>query len=127
MNACGHLKERDFGTFVSNQFKQSYDEDDSAWMVEYAWGGGGCDPCSGTPPNGEDLVSLGLNSDLVHSSDYYFARLHARYTPQQATEELMLYHTNILDQSQVRYIQYEPYLEDKFPMWCRNGRRPSNL
>ena len=67
----------DFGTFVSNQFKQSYDEDDSAvWMVEYAWGGGGCDPCSGTPPNGEDLVSLGLNSDLVHNSDYYFTRLH---------------------------------------------------
>ena len=28
----------------------------------------------------------------------------------------MLYHTNILDQSQVRYIQYEPYLEDKFPV-----------
>ena len=112
----------EFGTFVSNQFKQSYDEDDSAaWMVEYAWNvcwksSTTTIPCSGTPPNGEDLVSLGLNSDLVHYSDYYFTRLHARYTPQQATEELMLYHTNILEQSQVRYIQYEPYLEDKFPV-----------
>ena len=107
----------EFGYFVSNQFTQAYEEEDSAaWMVEYAWGGGGCDPCSGTPPNGEDLVSLGLNSDLVYYSDYYFTRLHARYTPQQATEELMLYHSNIFDQTQVRYIQYEPYLEDRFPV-----------
>ena len=105
------------GYFVSNQFKQDYDQDDSAaWMVEYAWGGGVRDSCSGTPPNRERLVSLGLNSELVHNSDYYFTRLHDRCTPQQATEELMLYQTNILVQSQVRYIQYEPYLEDRFPV-----------
>ena len=26
----------------------------------------------------------------------------------------MLYHTNIFEQSQIQYIRYEPYLEDKF-------------
>ena len=107
----------EFGYFVSHQFTEAYEEEDSAgWMLEYAWGGGGCDPCSGTPPPQEDLVSLGLDSELVHYGQYYFSRLHARYTPQQATEELMLYHTNIFEQSQIRYIEYEPYLEDRFPV-----------
>lgn len=111
----------EFGQFYSDRFKQAYEaQNDAAWMVEYAWGGGGCDPCSGTPPNGEDLVSLGLNQDLVHMSDYYFTRLHMRYAPQNVDEELMLYNTNLYNQIQQRYIIYDQQLEDRFPV-CDEG------
>ncbi|MEC7984447.1 MAG: DUF2330 domain-containing protein [Myxococcota bacterium] len=107
----------EFGTYYSDRFKTAYEAvDDAAWMVEYAWGGGGCDPCSGTPPDAEDLVSLGLDQDLVHYGDYYFTRLHMRYAPQQIDEELMLYNTNLYDQIQQRYIVYDEQLEDRFPV-----------
>lgn len=106
-----------FGEYYTNQFDNAYDEvDNAAWTVEYAWGGGGCDPCSGTPPDGSDLIALGLNEDYVHYSDYFFTRLHARYTPAQATQELMLYQSNITGQDQYRFIEYKPELEDRFPV-----------
>ena len=107
----------EFGTYYSDRFRQNYEAvEDAAWMVEYAWGGGGCDPCTGTPPNGEDLVSLGLNQELVHTSDYFFTRLHMRYAPEQVDEELMLYNSNLLDQMQQRYIIYKPEMEEHFPI-----------
>lgn len=111
------LEDQSFGEYYAEQFTNAYEETDSgAWTVEYAWGGGGCDPCSGTPPDASDLVALGLNEDLVHTSDYFFTRLHTRYTPAQATEELMLYQSNITDQEQYRFIEYKYELEDRFPI-----------
>jgi len=106
-----------FGEYYAEQFTDAYEEtENGAWTIEYAWGGGGCDPCSGTPPDGSDLVALGLNQEYVHYSDYFFTRLHARYTPAQATEELMLYSSNITDQEQYRFIEYQYELEDRFPI-----------
>ena len=109
--------DQSFEGYYVQQFDMGYDaQNDGAWTVEYAWGGGGCDPCSGTPPDASDLVSLGMDEDTVHYSDYFFTRLHARYTPAQATEELMLYHSNIMDNDQYRFIEYKPELEDRFPV-----------
>ena len=106
-----------FGEYYAEQFTNGYEEtEDGGWTVEYAWGGGGCDPCSGTPPDASDLIALGVNEDLVHYSDYFFTRLHARYTPAQATEELMLYQSNLTEQMQYRYIEYKYELEDRFPI-----------
>lgn len=110
-----------FGEYYTRKFKEGYEsKEDAAWTVEYAWGGGGCDPCSGNPPDASDLVALGLNEEYVHYSDYFFTRLHARYTPQQATEELMLYPSNITSNDQYRFIQYLYELEDRFPI-CGEG------
>ena len=68
-----------FGEYYAEQFTNGYEEtEDGAWTVEYAWGGGGCDPCSGTPPDASDLIALGVNEELVHYSDYFFTRLHTR-------------------------------------------------
>ena len=106
-----------FQEYFVQQFDEAYDAvNDGAWTVEYAWGGGGCDPCSGTPPDAADLISLGVNEEIVHFSEYFFTRLHSRYTPAQATEELMLYHSNILDNDQYRFIEYKYELEDRFPV-----------
>ena len=106
-----------FGEFYAQNFRIEYEEtNEGAWTTEYAWGGGGCDPCTGTPPNGEDLVSLGVDQDLVHFSDYFFTRLHMRYAPDQVEEELMLYNSNLMDQIQQRYIIYKPEMEEHFPI-----------
>ena len=103
----------DFGDFYAQTFREAYETmEEGAWTTEYAWGGGGCDPCTGTPPDGTDLISLGVNEDLIHTSDYFFTRLHMRYTPEQADEEVMLYNSNIMDQQQIRYIEYLYELED---------------
>ena len=77
-------------------------------------------PCSGAS-DASDLIALGVNEESVHYSDYFFTRLHTRYTPAQATEELMLYPSNLTEQMQYRYIEYKYELEDRFPMWRRNG------
>lgn len=114
-------EDQSFEAYYVEQFGSAYAaQEDGAWTVEYAWGGGGCDPCSGTPPDATDLVSLGMNEDVVHYSNYFFTRLHVRYTPAQATEELMLYHSNILDNDQYRFIEYKWELEDRFPV-CGSG------
>ena len=107
----------EFGQFYASNFSDGYDATGKgAWTLEYAWGGGNCDPCSGEPPNEVDLVSLGLEQDVVHYGQYFFTRLHMRYTPAQVEEELMLYHTNITNQEQIRYIEYKSELEDRFPV-----------
>ena len=106
----------EFGQFVAESSNGYGEEDSAGWMLEYAWGGGGCDPCTGTPPDGTDLVSLGMNEEYVHYGEYYFTRLHMRYTPQQVEEEVMLYNSNIFSQEQIRYIEYKPELEDRFPV-----------
>jgi hypothetical protein len=111
----------EFGQFYADTFTRGYEaQDDGTFIVEYSWGGGGCDPCTGDPPSGDDLISLGVNEESIHYSDYYFTRLHMRYTPEEADEDLMLYHSNLTTTSQIRYIEYEEFLEDRFPV-CGEG------
>jgi hypothetical protein len=43
-----------------------------------------------------------------------------RYTPEQATQDLVLYHSGTTDNEQLRYIQYMPQMEDRFPI-CWEG------
>ena len=111
----------EFGEYYSNRFADAYEaQNGPSWITEYAWGGGNCDPCSGTPPGAEDLVSLGLNEDRVHFGDYFFTRLHMRYKPQDIDQDLTLYQNNLFDQIQQRYIIYDKQLEDRFPV-CDEG------
>jgi hypothetical protein len=111
----------EFGTFYSGEFTKSYEAmAEGSYLTEYSWGGGGCDPCPGPSPSGDDLISLGVNEDAIHTSDYFFTRLHMRYTPTEAHQDLTLYHTNLTEQSQIRYIEYLLELEESFPV-CSIG------
>ena len=52
-NTCGYQKTKKALVITTAQFKENYEEaNDASWTVEYAWGGGGCDPCSLTPRSG---------------------------------------------------------------------------
>jgi MYXO-CTERM domain-containing protein len=82
---------------------------------------GSCDPCTGDPPDETDLATLGFEAgDHHHKSEFFFSRLHMRYAPEEATQDLVLYTSNITSSEQVRYIQYEYYLEDRFEI-CGEG------
>lgn len=92
-------------------------EGEAHWVTEYSWDNGNCDPCT---PDGtlteEDLASLGFVPDYHYGYGYNFTRLHIRYTPEQASQDLVLYSTGIATNTQLRYIEYNAELEDRFPV-----------
>lgn len=95
----------------------------AGWILEYAWAPYHCDPC----PDGEALSDQVLQ-DLGYNGtgfDAMFTRLHVRYTPEQATEDLSLYASGVYDQTQVRYITYNHDLESLFPI-CGVGMVPAD-
>ena len=106
------------GGYYQEQFDDAVDEAGGAgWFVEYSWSPSGCDPCSSDPLTDSQLGALGYDGD---SWDAHFTRLHLQYTPETATEDLMLYTTGIGATSQVRYIVYKEDLEYLYPI-CGEG------
>lgn len=130
----------DFGSYYAAELDSVLDGTDEAhWVAEYGWSvdpwsaAGKCDPCPPTPDDGmdplpmSDVLALGFDSgfDVVDTGGapmvpFYFTRLHMRYTPDQATQDLVLYSSGITDNTQQRYVQYAPYLEWEFPL-CDGG------
>ncbi|MDP2317387.1 MAG: DUF2330 domain-containing protein [Pseudomonadota bacterium] len=103
-----------FGEFYGAQFADAMaTQERASWVREYAWGGGGCDPCSGEPPSDADLAAVGF---VGTSTDAFFTRLHLRYGAGAADQDLVLYPSNDPTASQVRYIQYAEELEADFPI-----------
>lgn len=85
------------------------------WLTEYAWNPAGCDPCSSDPPSTEILGELGADtSGSYYYADVFFTRLRVRYTPEQATQDLVLYTTGSGASEQIRYITYDHDLESAF-------------
>jgi len=89
----------------------------AAWMSEYSWSPAGCDPCSSDPLSESELRALGYDGDPW---DAHFTRLHVQYTPEAATQDLMLYSSGIQSSEQVRYIVYKEELEYLYPI-CGEG------
>ena len=109
-------EDQTFADFYANEFEEAYQNTEGGvWMLEYAWGMGNCDPCTGDPPDETDLVTLGFDyTGHHHKAEFFFSRLHMRYAPEEATQDVVLYTSNITSSEQVRYIEYEYTLEDRF-------------
>ena len=79
----------DFMEFYESEFRPLWaDAGFAAWTTEWAGGQGSCSPCSGVQITDEDLQSLGFDGTL---DQHFLTRLHVRYTPDTATQDLMLY------------------------------------
>ena len=92
------------------------------WVTEYTWSQNyHCDPCTGEPPDADDLSELGFTGD---GWDSHFTRLHLRYRPEQVDQDLVLYTSGVAATDQIRYIAYDEQLEDMFPVcgvgWVEN-------
>jgi uncharacterized protein (TIGR03382 family) len=102
-----------FAAFYAAQFAGARPGGEPGWSREYAWGGGSCDPCTGEPPSAEDLLALGYPGDVFES---FFTRLHLRYAPTDISQDVVVALSNITNSEQIRYIEYLPELEDRFPI-----------
>lgn len=106
----------DIGAYYVDQWQSAYDAEPGAdWMTEYAWGNGHCDPCTGEQPDEQKLANLGFDFEAM-TSGYFMTRLHMRYTPEEATQDVTFYLTGRTEQQQQRYIDYVYELEDRFPI-----------
>jgi len=79
----------DFMEFYETEFRPRWaDAGFAAWTTEWAGSSGSCSPCSGVNLTEEDLTALGFEGGL---EAHYLTRLHVRYTPDTATQDLTLY------------------------------------
>jgi hypothetical protein len=82
-----------FGEFYEDHYNSNWEEQgDAAWAVEYSGGPASCSPCSGWSLTERDVSELGFDGSYWY---LFFTRIHLRYTPEQATEDLMLYPSRI--------------------------------
>ena len=134
------VEQEAFSTLYSDSFTAAVegDGDDQAnWVTEYGWSiqnsAVKCDPCpEGVDPSqpipAGDVLTLGYGVDeggldtgwWGYSPEFYFTRLHMRYTPHQAQEDLLLYSSGLSDNTQHRFVVYEEYLEVEWPV-CGEG------
>jgi hypothetical protein len=98
----------------------------AGWILEHSWDmGQACDPCTGTDPfTVDEMAQLGFGSaDTGHYGSYlgHLTRLRVRYTPEQATQDLVLYEVgDSAAMEQTRYIRYKEELEFLYPV-CDEG------
>ena len=118
-NECMISPDKDFDTWYANAVSDALSgQEEAGWLFEYGWAPYHCDPC----PDGEAL-SDALVQELGFTGGSwaaYFSRIRMRYTPEQATADLVLYNTGITDNEQVRIISYNENMEDRFPI-CDEG------
>lgn len=113
----------DIGAYYQDAFTEAYEETPGAdWMMEYGWGNGHCDPCTGEAPDEKLLATVGFDFDQMEYG-YYVSRLHMRYTPDEAVEDVVMYTSGITAQEQVRFIEPNPKLHWKFEV-CDVGKMP---
>jgi hypothetical protein len=120
---CMWRDDGDFGGFYDDQFQRAYEEQGGAiWTTEYSWkndpGSQKCDPCTGPPPEVQQLTNVGFETD--GRAAFQVTRLHVRYTPEQATQDLVFYMSRRTDNRQKRYILYNEGHEERFPI-CNEG------
>ena len=79
-----------FGEFYAALYDKTQAKNPGAVITEYAWDASTCDPCPGPNLNGGDFLTLG--ADVLPGTPQYgfvLTRLHARYTKEQAKEDLV--------------------------------------
>jgi hypothetical protein len=101
----------DFEAFYESRFRPAWrDAGPAAWTVEWSGGWGDCSPCSGVAPLREDFAALGYVGDPV---DHFMTRIHMRYTPAGAIDDLILYGSGIYS------VQSTSYANANYPnSWC---------
>ena len=99
--------------YYGTQFAEAWADEGTGegWITEYAWATSSCDPCPTSPPTNEELEQAGYEGDSWES---FFTRLRVRYTAEAATQDIMLYTSGIRTTEQIRFIDYNVEMEDRF-------------
>ena len=120
----------EFGDFYPEMFQRSYErEGKNVAFLEYAWDTRGCDPCSATPLNLEELKAAGafwLDPNYQSSTGTvvqprgrnnrnngaFITRLHVRYSRDKFPEDLMFQSTANRQFLQGRYVTRHPFADN---------------
>ena len=98
----------DMTNYVATEFDLAVDNaGGSAWMLEHSWTPQKCDPCTGPILEQDTTIELGFDGQA------WFSRLRVRYDS-EVSEDLMLYESGLTNQTQGRYIQFNPEVAEAF-------------
>ena len=90
--------------------------DDLGWITEYSWGQGKCDPCTEAGPlYDHEVEALGYGG-VTNYEGYRVTRLRLRYTPGGVSSDLVLYGSQIQEDTQLRYVEHSWELESLLPV-----------
>ncbi len=79
-----------FGAFYNALFDETLAQNPGAVVTEYSWAANTCDPCPGPTLTGSDFQLLGADAlGDRGASGFVLTRLHARYTQETMTEDLV--------------------------------------
>ena len=96
----------DFDAFYDTRFRPAWEAAGmAAWTVEWAGAWGDCSPCSGVNLTAEDIAALGF---VGAPEGHFLTRIHMRYTPAGAVEDLMLYGSGIYETKVTSYADANP-------------------
>jgi len=116
--------QEEFGDFYPEMFQRSYEAaGKNVAFLEYAWDTRGCDPCSATPLNPEELKAAGAfwtdnrpnagggiaRNPNQNNNGAFITRLHVRYSRDKFPEDLMFQSTANRQFFQGRYVTRHPY------------------
>ncbi len=104
-----------FGDFYETMLQDAFDSG-AAWVREYEWSAGKCDPCTTEPLTSNTLRDLGWDG----GSSYVLTRMRMRYEPTAVDSDLVLYSRGYDTSEQMRYVIYEDGLTHEYPV-CRDG------
>jgi MYXO-CTERM domain-containing protein len=91
----------DFANFYESAFTKDWAAvGDAGWTVEYAGAWNDCNPCSATSITAEDIAALGFTGA---PESHHLTRIHSRYTPAQASQDLVLYASGLLEPKVTAY------------------------
>lgn len=79
-----------FGPFYNALFDATVAQNPGAVVTEYAWAANTCDPCPGPTLQPADFALLGADAlPNKNASGFVLTRLHARYTKETMTDDLV--------------------------------------
>jgi hypothetical protein len=117
----------DFGDWYDEHVEAAWKAEGAGWIKEYSWDlepdpaaqGYHCDPCTATPAA---PTRDGTFGDFgLYSASAHLTRLHLRYAPEEATQDVALAVTGITGiNEQLKFIDPKPELEFLFPD-CDDG------
>jgi hypothetical protein len=91
----------DFMAFYETAFTEAWESTgDAGWTVEYAGAWNDCNPCSATSITAEDIAALGFTGE---PAEHHLTRIRSRYTPAQATQDLVLYASGLVEPKVTAY------------------------
>lgn len=102
----------DFNSYYGDLIETAMNDNDGNWIREHSWAPYHCDPCTeGEALNDEDIQQLGYQGSATEA---YFNRIRMRYTPEEATEDIVFYPSGIMENTQMRFIMYKEELESRY-------------